>query len=184
MEWLRQAAVSSCCVRTLTGSMAVVLSLLMVLTTASAPACDLSCRLSQAHYGCHSAAPTQGNQEITAPMPPGMDMGSMSMGASRTDMPSEMRAGSGTRSGGSGMAHHLHPQSGTRTTSSCAHEVCSQISAPSSSLSTDQAPLTSLHFAIIKLSNPPNLWMGSHQAIAANAPQPLTVDRLITTLRI
>src|SRR5580704_7755943 len=58
-----------------TGSLAALLSLLLVSAPVSAWACDVSCSSHQAHSDCHASATTS-KDDTAMSMPPGMDMGS------------------------------------------------------------------------------------------------------------
>src|ERR1700676_3464800 len=61
--------------RSITTSLAALLSLLLISAPVSAWACDVSCSSHQAHSDCHASATTS-KDDTAMSMPSGMDMGS------------------------------------------------------------------------------------------------------------
>jgi hypothetical protein len=187
----------------ITSSLAVLLSLLMVSTSASASACDLSCWFYQEHSDCHTAGSAPEDQESAMSAPSNMDMGpGMNMGAAGSermmapDQPANAkpdhsmspkmdmttrRFEQATKPELSTSAMPDH----SMTLSSCTHETCSQISASASPPNADHSQPNSLYWIATDISNPGNLWTGFH-SIRPGPPPPkiLAVPHLTTTLRI
>jgi hypothetical protein len=194
-------------------SLAALLSLLLISTPVSTWACDLACTLHQAHPDCHNVgSPTTSKDDMamsmSMPMPSGMDMGSdqsespagpdTAMGAApgqampmfpqqevatpRSTQPSEQGSEPGMRTGAA--------PDYSKGMSSCTHETCVQVSATVSPPGADQSRAkssrtNSLHQAPVSISSFVDLWAGFHWVqLGSPPPRPLTVDRLITTLRI
>lgn len=186
--------------RSITTSLAALLSLLLVSAPVSAWACDGACSSHQAHSDCHAlAATSKDDMAMSMPMPPGMDMGSDQ---------SESPIGSDTVMGA--MPGHSMPMSpqqematrrfeqatkpATRTgtmhdhskdMSSCTHETCSQLSTSASPPGADHSQPNSLHWLAVSMSSPVNLLTSFHWVrLGTPPPKLLTAERLITTLRI
>src|ERR1022692_116325 len=144
--------------RSITTSLAALLSLLLVSAPVSAWACDVSCSSHQAHSDCHASATTS-KDDTAMSMPPGMDMGSDQ---------SESPTGTDTVMGAApGHSMSMSPQQematrrleratnpATRTgtmhdhskdMSSCTHETCSQLSTSASPPGADHSQPNSLH---------------------------------------
>jgi hypothetical protein len=181
-----------------TGSLAALLSLLLVSAPVSTWACDVSCSSHQAHSDCHASATTSKDDSAMS-MPPGMDMGSDQ---------SESPVGSDTVMGAvPGHSMSMSPQQEMVTTrfeeatkpatrsgtihdhskgmSSCTHETCSQLSTSASPPGADHSQPNSRHWLAVSISSPVNplvsfLWV----QLRTPPPKLLTADRLITTLRI
>jgi hypothetical protein len=184
--------------RWVTGSLAALLSLLLVSAPVSAWACDVSCSSHQAHSDCHASATTS-KDDAAMSMPPGMDMGSDQ---------SESPTGSDTViSAVPGHSMSMSPQQEMATRrfeqatkpatridtlhdhskgmSSCTHETCSQLSTSASPPGADHSQPSSLHWLAVSISSPVNLLVSSHWVrLGTPPPKLLTADRLITTLRI
>ena len=180
----------------ITGSLAALLSVLMVSTSVSGSACDLSCWLHQAHYDCGTVGSAAIANETAMSMSSDMDMGpdhSESMGPD-TSM-------------NTALGHSMSPQMDiaterfehatkpeTRTTaranhskalSSCTHEPCSRASTSASPPGGDHFRLNSLHWVRICILGPANLRIGFHWiGLGTHPPELLAADRLTATLRI
>jgi hypothetical protein len=184
--------------RGITSSLAGLLSLLLVSTPVSAWACDLSCSSHQAHSDCHTSATTS-KDDAAMSMPPGMDMGSdhsessmgpdtamsavpgHSMSMSPQQEMATQRFEEATRPEMKTRAMHDH----SKSVSSCTHETCSQVSASASPPGADHPQPNFLHRVAISISSPANLWITFHWIRPGTLPpELLTVDRLVTTLRI
>jgi hypothetical protein len=184
--------------RRVISSLAGLLSLLLISSPVSAWACDVSCASHQAHSDCHASATTS-KDDMSMPMPPGMDMGSdqsespmgpeTAMGAARGHSMSmspqqematrrlERATKPATRTG----TMHDH----SKGMSSCTHETCSQLSTSASPPGADRSQPNSLHRIAIGISSPVNIWITFHCIRPGTPPpKPLIADRLITTLRI
>src|ERR1017187_2050718 len=71
--------------RGVTSALAALLALLIVSTSVSASACDLSCWLRQTHSDCHAVnSAIAGKDDTAMSMPPGMDTG-MDMGSDHNE---------------------------------------------------------------------------------------------------
>jgi hypothetical protein len=178
---------------------AAILSLLMVLTSVSASACDLSCWLHQVHSDCHTVSSPISDQNTAASMPSGMDMGpdrSSSVTGSDTSMnvkPGHSMSMSPAMEGVTGRLKPLtKPEMSTSAMpdhsngiSSCTHEPCSQTSVPVSPPTGDHCWPSFLHWVAVSISCPINLWIDFHW-IKPGTPPPkiLVANRLVTTLRI
>jgi len=184
--------------RWVTGSLAALLSLLLVSAPVSAWACDVSCSSHQMHSGCHTSATTS-KDDTAMSMPPGMDMGSnQSESPMRPDtvmgaVPAHPMAMSPQQE----MATRRFDEAtkpATRTStmddhsksmSSCTHGTCSQVSTSGSPPGADHSQPNSLHWLAVSTSIPVNLLVGFHWVrLGTPPPKFLTADPLITTLRI
>jgi hypothetical protein len=183
--------------RSITASLATLLSLLLVSAPVSAWACDVACSSHQAHSDCHASATT--SNEGAAMSMPGMDMGSDQ---------SESPTGSDTLVGAArGHSMSMSPQQematrrveeatnpATRTgtlhdhskgMSSCTHETCSQLSTSASPPGADHTQPNSLHRLAVSISSPVDLLVSFHWVrLGTPPPKLLSADPLITTLRI
>jgi len=183
----------------LTSLLAVLLSLLMVSTSVSASACDLSCWLHQAHFDCHTASSSTTLEETPMSMSPDMDMssnhsesmiqpdaGMNAIPGHSMPMSPELRMAterfeSATKPELRTSALHNH----SKAVSSCTHETCSQISASVSPPQADRCQPNSLHWVAINVSSPVNLWIDLHWIRPGTSPPKLlATHRLVTTLRI
>lgn len=178
--------------------LAVMLSVLIVSTSVSVSACDLSCWLNQTSSDCHSAGP--GGDDMAASsameMSAGMEMGSH---AAQSRTPLYGRANDVTRhlmsapmrmmprapqviskTEGSASTTFAH----SRALSACSHETCSQAAASSSPPRTSQGGTPGLNAGMIRISTPANLLRNSNR-IASGAP-PLISDAadFLSPLRI
>lgn len=184
--------------RSITTSLAALLSLLLVSAPVSAWACDVSCSSHQAQSDCHSSA-TASKDDTAMSMPPGMDMGpdqgespmgtDTAMGATPSHSMSmspqqemvtrrfEQATKPVTRT------DTLHDHS--KGISSCTHESCSQLSTSASPPHADHSQPNSLHWLAVSISSPVNLLVSFHWVrLGISPPKLLTSDRLVTTLRI
>jgi hypothetical protein len=179
------------------------LSILMVSTSVSASACDLSCWLHQTPSDCHSANPATEDNERTMSassemdMSPEVDMSSHGTqnkagphhrvnAVTRHSMPAQMdMAGNSLqvvrKSEVSASARRDHSKT---TLSLCDPETCSQTSASASPPRGIQAQPAHLHCVAIHVSSPANSLTSSHR-IVPGTPSPinLAVD-LLPTLRV
>jgi hypothetical protein len=175
------------------------LSVLIVPTSVSVSACDLSCWLHQASPECHSASPGTEDRMTASSM---MEMSAeMEMGshAVRIQQPLEGRASSATR--------HLMfaqmkmtrraPQVISKTEvragatfdhskalSPCSHEMCSQDATSSSPPGTSQSCSPDLHLAVICVSTPANPLTRSNPVAPGAAPPIHHPADLLSPLRI
>jgi hypothetical protein len=184
--------------RSITTSLAALLSLLLISAPVSAWACDLSCSSHQARSDCHSSTATS-KDDTAMSMPAGMDMGS-----DRTESPigpdTAMSATPGhsmpmspqqetatrrleqvskleTRTG----AMHDH----SKSVSACTHETCSQVTASASPPGADHSQPNFLHRIASSISSLVNLWPDFHWVrLGTPPPKLLTADSLISILRI
>lgn len=185
--------------RSITTSLAALLSLLLVSAPISAWACDVSCSSHQAHSDCHASATTSKDDNTAMSMPPGMDMGSeQSESPTGSDMVVvAVRGHSMSMSPQQEMATRRLEQATkpvTRTdtsddhskgVSSCTHETCSQLSTSASPPGADHSQPNSLHWLAVSISSSVNLLVSFHWVqLGTPPPRLLTADRLITTLRI
>jgi hypothetical protein len=184
--------------RSITTSLAALLSLLLISAPVSAWACDVSCSSHQAHSDCHASA-TPSKDDTAMSMPAAMDMGSdqsESLTGSDTVM-SAARDHSMSMSPQQEMATRRFEQAtkpATRTDtlhdhskgmSSCTHETCSQLATSASPPGADHSQPSSLHWLAVSISSPVNLLVSFHWVqLGTPPPKLLTADRLITTLRI
>lgn len=177
----------------------VMLSVLIVSTSVSVSACDLSCWLNQTSSDCHSASPA-GDDRMAASsameMSAGMEMGSHSAqsrtplygranGVTRHVMSAPMRMMPRapqviSKTEGSASATFAH----SRALSACSHETCSQAAAASSPPRISQGSSPGLNAGMIRISTPANLLTTSNR-IASGAP-PLISDAadFLSPLRI
>ena len=179
--------------RGVANSLAALLSILIVSTSMSASACDLSCGLRQTHSDCHAASSATTDKDDVA-MPSGMDMGSdqneSATGPGMSAVPPahsmlmvpEMTTeqfDTKPETGRSAMPGH------SKTGSSCARETCSQISVSASPPSGDHPQPNSPHRIAISISTPVNLRIAFYSTRVGSPPALiLASDRLVTTLRI
>lgn len=150
------------------------LSALMVSTSVSISACDLSCWLNQTPSDCHSANSTAEDRMSTSAssamdMTPGMGMSSEGMQnkggpdrradrVMRHALSAHMDMTWGPRQVTS--KDELSPHSGfthSRALSPCSHETCSQVAASSSPPKTDENHAADLQCAVIRVSTPASL---------------------------
>ena len=185
--------------RRVTSLFAALLSLLLISTSASASACDLSCSFHEVHYGCQTAKSGTRDKQSAMFMSPDMDMSSEhsedtvrpASGVVATpehpkSMSSRMEMPAGR------FERVMKPQTGTRampdhsqTLSSCSHEPCSQISAFVSPSKNNCSQPKSLHWIAIIVLSPLNPNTRSHRIrVQTTPPNILAVDLLATTLRI
>ena len=185
--------------RSITTLLAALLSLLMVSTSASASVCDLTCWFHQAHSDCHRPGLAQASKGDTDMSMPGMDMGasnaensmgpetvkrampahSVAMSPQQEMIAERLEHGTKTQLGTSSMHDH------SNRTSTCAHEVCSQVSASASPPNADHSQPSSLLWIPTYISNPVNLWTAFHWISPGSPPaRILAVDCLTTSLRI
>ncbi len=160
--------------RSITTSLAALLSLLLISAPVSAWACDLSCSSHQARSDCHSSTATS-KDDTAMSMPAGMDMGSdrtespmgtdmvmnatpahamsmalqQEMSTQRLEQVSKLE----TRTG----AMHDH----SKSVSACTHETCSQVTASASPPGADHSQPNSLHRIAGSISSHVNLWIDS-----------------------
>ena len=181
------------------GSLAALLSLLLISAPVSAWACDLSCSSHQVNSDCHTSA-TASNDDTAMSMPADMDMGSdqsespvrpdtimtvarghsMAMAPLQQEMATrrfEQASKPATRTGT--MDDH------SKGVSSCTHETCSQFSTSASPPDAVHSQPSSLHWMAVSISSPLNLLIGFHWVLLGTPPPKLlSADPLITTLRI
>jgi len=171
---------------------ALLLSLLMVSTSVSASACDLSCWLNQAHSDCHMET----KLGATMSMSSDMDMGGFDSGSTAgadtklhaipghsTAMAPQIEAVTETsvRLAKDAMGGRVNSGS----LSPCMHEPCSQTSMSVSPPTVDHSQPSSQHWVPTGISNPVNIWTTFHWAKPGTSPPKiLAVDHLTTTLRI
>ena len=184
--------------RSITTSLAALLSLLLISAPVSAWACDVACSSHQAHSDCHSSA-TISKDDTAMSMPPGMDMGSdqsespmgpdtvlsaapgHSMAMSPQQEMATRRFEQATKPATRTGTMHDH----SKGMSSCTHETCSQLSTSASPPGADHSQPNSLHCLAISISSPGNLLVSFHWVqLGTPPPKLLTADRLITTLRL
>ena len=184
--------------RSITTSLAALLSLLLISAPVSAWACDVSCSSHQAHSDCHASATTT-KDDTAMSMPPGMDMGSdqsespmgpdtvlsaapgHSMAMSPQQEMATRRFEQATKPATRTGTMHDH----SKGMSSCTHETCSQLSTSASPPGADHSQPNSPHRLAVSTSSAINLLVSFHW-VRHGTPPPklLTADRLITTLRI
>ena len=178
--------------RSITTSLAALLSLLLISTPVSAWACDLSCSSHEARSDCHSSA-TASKGDTAMSMPPGMDMGSDQTESSMGPTPGHSMPMSPQQEMATQRLEQLsklemrrdatHDHS--KSVSSCTHETCSQISASASPPGADHSQPNSLHQIAINISSSVNLGIIFHSIRLGTPPSKhLTAYRLVTTLRI
>ena len=186
-------------VRRITSSLAALLSLLLISTSASASVCDLSCTFRQTHPACQTVSSAVNDKQTSMSMPPGMDMGSGQIESmegpdtgiyaipdhsnsmsSRMVMTAErFEQAAKPETGTNATVHH------SKTVSSCTHEPCSQISAFISSSRVDRSQIDSLHWIAVSILSPLNPCFTFHRIrVQTLPPRMLAVDRLTTSLRI
>jgi hypothetical protein len=175
--------------------LALMLSALLALTTASASACDLSCWLARASSGCPSATP-QMNMDMG-----GMDMsGAMNAAPVSNPTPNDQRDKNNSRHSmpvqmgmpDEPLQHGVIGERGMNADSSngppaptCVYESCRQISASSSPPSASQSPPIFLRFVALYNCDPAGLPIASDQVNSGASPPPIhAVERHIVSLRI
>jgi hypothetical protein len=185
--------------RRVTTSLAVLLSLLLVLTSVSASACDLSCWLHQAHSDCLTISSAMSGKNLAMPMPSDMDMGpddrssmtasdatmnvmldhSMSVSPEMEGVTERFDAAAKPEMRTSAMTDH------SKGISSCTHEPCGQTSVSVSPPAGDHCQISFLHWEAVSLSSPIDFWIGFHRIRPGTPPARILVaNRLVTSLRI
>jgi hypothetical protein len=175
------------------------LSVLMVSTSVSVSACDLSCWLNQASPECHSASPSAENRMTASSM---MEMSAemeMDSHAARIQQPLEGWA--------SGITRHLmfaHMRMTRRAPevlsntgvsagatfdhsgllSPCTHEMCSQDAPSSSPPGTSQSRSPGLHWAVICVSIPRTPLTSSSRILSGAPPLIQHPANLLSAFRI
>ncbi len=181
-----------------TGSLAALLSILLVSAPVAAWACDVSCSSHQAHSDCHASTATS-KDDTAMSMPPGMDMGSdqsespmgpdavlsaapgHSMAMSPQQEMATRRFEQGNKPATRSGTMHDH----SKSMSSCTHGTCSQLSTSASPPGADHPQPNSLHRMAVSISSPLNLLIGFHwMRLGPPPPKLVTADRLLTSLRI
>lgn len=160
----------------------VMLSVLLVSTSLSVSACDLSCWLDQRRSDCHSTGPaTKESMDAASAMEMSAEM-EMDSQAKQGQKTLSVRANSHMRhvmsaqmemtrrepqvisqsklSGNAAFAH-------SGTPSACNHETCNQAEASSSPPRRSQGRSPDLHRAVIRASIPANLLTNSNQITPA-----------------
>ena len=184
--------------RSITTSLAALLSLLLISAPVSAWACDVACSSHQAHSDCHASSTTS-KDDTAMSMPPGMDMGSdqsesplgpdtvlsaapgHSMAMSPQQEMATRRFEQATKPATRTGTMHDH----SKGMSSCTHETCSQLSTSASPPGADHSQPNSLHWLAVSTSSPVNPLVNFHWVLLGTLPPKLlTADRLITTLRL
>lgn len=125
------------------------LSVLIVCTSLSVSACDLSCWMNHTSSDCHSAT-SASEDRMTA-------SSAMQMSAGMEMPGSTPREVSNSEVSASPALDH------SRALSPCSHETCSQAAASSSPQNTSQARSPGLHRGVIRVSTPPNLLTSSNR---------------------
>lgn len=189
----------TCNVRKMTSSLAALLSVLLITTSASASVCDLSCSFQEMHPGCQAAKSEANDKHTSMSMPPGMDMGpDHSEGmkgpdtgidaipdhsnyvSSRMEMTAErFEQAAKPETGTNVTAHH------SKTVSFCTHEPCRQVSASIFSSKVDRFQIDSLHWIAVGILSLLNPYITFHRIrVQTPPPKMLALDRLTTSLRI
>jgi hypothetical protein len=178
---------------------AAILTLLMVLTSVSASACDLTCWLHQAHSDCLTVSTAMSGKDTAMSMPADMDMGpdnSSSMTGSDWSvnvMPGHSKSMSPEMDGVTGRfdpvtRHEMRTSTlpdHSKGISSCTHEPCSQTSVSVPPPAGDHCQPSFLHWVAVSISSPISLWIGFHWIQPETPPLKILVaNRLVTTLRI
>ena len=175
------------------------LSVLMVPTSVSVSACDLSCWLNQASSECHSASPRAEDRMTVSSM---MEMSAemeMDSHAARIQQRLEGRASSITRHlmfAHMEMTRHApevlsktQVSAGARfdhskVLSPCSHEMCSQNATSSSPPGTGQSRSPGLHWAKIRVSIPANPLASSTRMLRGAPPLIHHPANFLSALRI
>ena len=183
--------------RRITSSLAVLLSLLLLSTSASV--CDLSCSFHQMLPGCQTAKSATDDKQTSISMPSGMDMGSDNSENMTEPDRDKVAASDHPPSMSSRMemtAEHLEqaaePQMGTRALPdhsknllSCIHGPCRQISASITLSKSDRSQPKCLNWIAISILSALNFDIGFHRIrLQTPSSEMLAPDRLTTTLRI
>jgi hypothetical protein len=186
----------------MTSLLPALLSVLMVCTSVSVSACDLSCWLRQTPSDCHSADPAMESSAETMSASSVMDM-SAEMKISSHGAQNKAGLGQSTK----GVAGHqmsaqmdmvgsalqainkIDATSSTRFDDSrafspCSHEACSQATASVSPPSASQNQSVYLHCAILDLSSARNLVINSRQIARGSPPLIRHSVDLLSTLRV
>jgi hypothetical protein len=199
--------------RWLTGSLAALLSLLMVSTSVSASVCDLSCWLRRAHSDCHAGGSEMaGNAATAMSMPADMDMGpgsdegmttSMIPGATVTTpsdlisisiqmrmnmpmfAPAQRVTGRFEYAAKAEAGSDAMP-SHSKTISSCSHEPCAQIwGSASPPPGADRLRENPRHLTTMSVSRPASVSTSFQQiCVKTSPPELLAIQPLVTSLRI
>jgi hypothetical protein len=156
--------------RRLTYAVAVLLSVAMASTSASALVCDLSCSLGRTHADCTIAVQAGRDARATATGSPEMNMAGMEMASEKAEQtPAES---SGFRGQSSAAPQCLHP-------------LCSQASSTASRFSGDRSASRRLGAALQWSAQPATALVHlQHVKFEISPPEVFTADRPITTLRI
>jgi hypothetical protein len=186
----------------MTSLLPALLSMLMVCTSVSVSACDLSCWLRQTSSDCHSGNSAMENGAETMSVSSVMDM-SAEMKISSHGAQNKAGLGQSTK----GVAGHqmsaqmdmvgsalqaineIDATSSTRfdhsrALSSCSHEACSQATASVSPPSASQNQSAYLHCAILDLSSATNLVINSRQLARGSPPLNQHSADPLPTLRV
>ena len=194
--------------RPITSSFVALLSILMISSSASASVCDLSCWLRQAYSDCHSVPRAASDEKRATSVPSDMDMGPMDMAAgmnmgsngdqgvmdprladakphhsvaSQADVATEsVRDIAASRSTTAAGRPH------SKTSSPCAHQTCSQISASGSPPRPSQLyPVFFQWIMQAPVLSAVACWRDLHRIGPGTAPpEILPAERLATILRI
>lgn len=185
--------------RRISSSLAALLSLLLILTSASASVCDLPCSFHQMHPGCQPTNHRQLTNARRCPFPHGMNMGSdksesmqgPDVGIDTIADPSNSMS-SRMEMAGERFERAAKPETSTNfaldhstTVSSCVQEPCSQLSASLSPPTGDRSQFRSLYWIAISILSPLNCYIRLHR-IRLETPPPIirAADCLTTTLRV
>jgi hypothetical protein len=156
--------------RRLTYAVAVLLSVTMASSSASALVCDLSCSLGRTHADCTIAVQAGRDARATATASPDMNMAGMEMASENAEQtPAE---GSGFRGQPSAAPQCLHP-------------LCSQASSRAFRFSGDRFTSRRLGAVLQPSAQAPAVLIHlRHVKFEISPPKVFTADRPITTLRI
>jgi hypothetical protein len=178
------------------------LSLLMICTSVSVSACDLSCWLRQTPSDCHSANSATENGAETMSASSVMDMsaemkisshgaqnkagiGQSAKGVAGHQMSAQMdMVGSALQAINKIDASASTLFDHSRAFSPCSHEACSQATASVSPPSASQNQSVYLHCAILDLSSATNLVINSRQVARGSPPLIHHSADLLPTLRV
>ena len=178
------------------------LSLLMICTSVSVSACDLSCWLRQTPSDCHSANSAAENGAEMMSASSAMDMsdgmkisahgaqnkaglGQSTKGVAGHQMPAQMdMVGSALQAVNETDANASTRFDHSRALSPCSHEACSQATASVSPPSASQSQSVYLHCAILDLSSATNLVINSRQVARGSPPLIHHSADLLPTLRV
>jgi hypothetical protein len=199
--------------RWLTGTLAALLSILMVSTSVSASVCDLSCWLRRADSGCHTGGSDMaGSMAAALSMPPDMDMGpgsdesmtvSTTPGATvttpgnlvsiSTQMRMSMPMFAPAQKVTGRFEYAAKAEAGadsmpghSKTISSCSHEPCAQIwGSTSPPPGAGRRQVKSQHSTTMSISRPASVSLTFQQiCIKTSPPELLAIRPLVTSLRI